>query len=138
MEVARLAKVSQAKVSRMLALARERGIVQISVAEYEPRDEALEQQIRKRFGLDTVAAIRIGEGSAAENARSMLGHFGAPVVSSLIPKRGVVAVAGGRSMRDLVDMLPDDQGRRVTVVQAMGSIDSTVGPVDAVELARTI
>jgi DNA-binding transcriptional regulator LsrR (DeoR family) len=138
MEVARLAKVSQAKVSRLLALARERGIVQIRVAEYEPRDTQLEQEIQKRFGLDLVAAIKIHDGSATENARSMLGHFGAPIVGSLIPKRGVIAIAGGRAMRDLVHVLPEDLERRVTVVQAMGSIDSSVGPVDAVELARTI
>ena len=35
-EVARFAKVSQAKVSRLLTVARERGIVRISVADYEP------------------------------------------------------------------------------------------------------
>ena len=41
-EVAKFAKVSQAKVSRLLALARERGIVRISVADYEPRRRDLE------------------------------------------------------------------------------------------------
>jgi deoxyribonucleoside regulator len=137
-KVARLAKVSQAKVSRLLALARERGIVQISVAEYEPRDEALERQIRNRYRLDTVAAIKVPTGAGSENARLMLGHFGASIVASLIPKRGVVAIAGGRAMKELVEMLPGDPSRDVSVVQAMGSIDSSVGPVDAVELARTI
>ncbi|MFM1746963.1 MAG: hypothetical protein RLZZ188_629, partial [Verrucomicrobiota bacterium] len=42
LEVARLAKVSQAKVSRLLALARERGIVRITVADYDPRHPELE------------------------------------------------------------------------------------------------
>ena len=137
-DVARLAKVSQAKVSRLLALARERGIVRITVAEYEPRDEAAELQIRKRYGLETVAAIRVNDGSSLEQRRSMLGHFGAPVVAALFPRSSVVAIAGGRAMRELVQMLPADVDRRLTVVQAMGSIDSSVGPVDAVELARTI
>jgi DNA-binding transcriptional regulator LsrR (DeoR family) len=137
-EVARLAKVSQAKVSRLLALARDRGIVRISVEEYEPREEEQEEQICMRFGLDSVAVIKINDEAATENARYMLGHFGAPIVGSLIPRRGVVAIAGGRAMRELVQMLPEDQERGVTVVQAMGSIDSSVGPVDAVELARII
>src|SRR5688572_24255161 len=43
-EVARFVNVSQSKVSRLLAQARERGIVRISVAEYEPRHSALEQR----------------------------------------------------------------------------------------------
>jgi len=122
----------------LLALARERGIVRISVAEYEPRDGVLERQIRKRFGLDAVAVIKVHDRSEMENARSMLGHFGAPFVASLLPKGGVVAVAGGRAMRELVESLSEDQDRRLTVVQAMGSIDSSVGPVDAVELARSM
>ncbi|MHA3771362.1 sugar-binding transcriptional regulator [Verrucomicrobiota bacterium sgz303538] len=137
-EVARFAKVSQAKVSRLLALARERGIVRISVAEYEPRDHALEEQIRKTFGLDAVAAIKTTDSAATENTRLMVGHFGAPFVASLIPAGSVVAIAGGRAIRELVQVLPEDQGRRLTVVQAMGSIDSSVGPVDAMELGRTI
>jgi DNA-binding transcriptional regulator LsrR (DeoR family) len=98
----------------------------------------LERQIRKRFGLDAVAVIKVHDRSEMENARSMLGHFGAPFVASLLPKGGVVAVAGGRAMRELVESLSEDQERRLTVVQAMGSIDSSVGPVDAVELARSM
>src|SRR5688572_14653473 len=50
-EVARFAKVSQAKVSRLLALAKERGIVRITVADYEPRRRELEAQLIARFGL---------------------------------------------------------------------------------------
>lgn len=88
--------------------------------------------------MDTVAAIKVHGGAGVENTRSMVGHFGAPIVASLIPKKAVVAIAGGRAMCDLVQMLPEDRDRRPTVVQAMGSIDSIVGPVDAVELARTI
>lgn len=137
-EVARFVKVSQAKVSRLLALARERGIVKITVAEYEPRDGTLEHQVRKAFGLDTVAVIKVQDRAATEHTRSMVGHFGAPLVAPLLPKNGIIAVAGGRAMRELVQMLPGDPERRLKVVQAMGSIDSSVGPVDAVELARAI
>ncbi|MBP7977695.1 MAG: hypothetical protein KA122_12815, partial [Verrucomicrobia bacterium] len=57
-EVARLAKVSQAKVSRLLAAARERGIVHISVAEYKPHNKKLEHALRREFGFRTVAVIK--------------------------------------------------------------------------------
>jgi DNA-binding transcriptional regulator LsrR (DeoR family) len=36
-EVTKFAKVSPAKVSRLLSLAKERGIVRITVADYDPR-----------------------------------------------------------------------------------------------------
>lgn len=137
-EVARFVKVSQAKISRLLALARERGIVRISVAEYEPRNEPLEQQIRQRFRLHSVAVIKTVERATVEDARRLVGHFGAPFVASLIQVNSVVAIAGGRTIRELVQYLQEDRKPRLTVVQAMGSIDSTVGPVDALELGHTL
>jgi deoxyribonucleoside regulator len=137
-EVAKLVKVSQAKVSRLLALARERGIVRISVAEYEPRNRLLERTLCKGTGLASAAVVKTVEGVSAEDARRTVAHFGAAFVASLIPQDSVVAVAGGRTMRELVLHLPEDRDRRVTVVQAMGSVDSTIGPVDALELGRAI
>ena len=137
-EVARFVKVSQAKVSRLLATARERGIVRISVAEYEPRNHALEEQLCKQFGLEAVAVIKILEEATAEDARRAVGHFGAPFVAGLLPPKSVVAIAGGRTIRELVQLLPEDKTRHLVVVQAMGSIDSTIGPEDALELGRML
>lgn len=137
-EVAQFVRVSQAKVSRLLAMARERGIVRISVAEYEPRDPALEQRLQKQFKFSAVAVIKTVEAATVDEARRALAHFGAAFVSSLIPPRSTVAIAGGRTMRELVQSLPLDAERRVTAVQAMGSVDSNVGPVDAFELGRSM
>jgi DNA-binding transcriptional regulator LsrR (DeoR family) len=137
-EVARLVKVSQAKVSRLLALARERGIVRISVAEYEPRNTCIERELAKKLRLNSAAVIKTIEGATGEDARRAVAHFGSSFVSSLVPRDSVVAIAGGRTMRELVQHLPEDRERRVTVVQAMGSVDSSVGPVDALELGRAM
>ena len=137
-EVAKLVKVSQAKISRLLALARERGIVRISVAEYEPRHASLEQRLRQGFGLHSVAVIKVVERATVEDARRLIGHFGSPFVASLIPANCTVAIAGGRTMRELVQHLPEGKKQNLAVVQAMGSIDSTVGPVDAFELGRAM
>lgn len=137
-EVAQFVKVSQAKVSRLLAAARARGIVRISVAQYEPRNQALEQALRKRFGLDAVAVIKTPDGASAEDERRAVGHFGAPFVAALLSARSVVAIAGGRTIREVVQLLPEDKSRHLTVVQAMGSIDSTIGPEDALETGRIL
>jgi hypothetical protein len=74
-DVAKFVKVSQAKVSRLLALARERGIVRITVADYEPRHTELEAQIRSRLGLSTVVVIKAFEGLAESDLRKAVGHF---------------------------------------------------------------
>ena len=50
-EIARLAGVSQAKVSRLLTEARNRGIIRISVEPFLPRQEDLEAQLIEKLSL---------------------------------------------------------------------------------------
>ena len=137
-EVARFSKVSQAKVSRLLALAKERGIVRITVADYDPRRRDLEDQVRSRFGLETVAVIKATGGLEGEDLRRAVGHFGAPVVDALIAPHQTVALAGGRTIHELVHHLPATRSKSLTVVQAMGSVDSTINGFDAQEVGRVV
>jgi deoxyribonucleoside regulator len=137
-EVARFVKVSQAKVSRLLAMARERGIVRITVADYEPRRRELELEIRERFGLSTVIVIKAIDGLAPADLRSAVGHFGATMLESLIHPKDIVALAGGRTIFELVSHLPEPRNKALTIVQAMGSVDSTVSAFDAQEVGRVM
>lgn len=137
-EIARLVKVSQSKVSRLLAMARERGIVRISVAEYVSRDEGLEKELCGRLGLRWAAVIKTVEGVGREDVRRAVAHFGAPAVADVLQTRNVIAVAGGRTMREMVDHLPKMERKEAAVVQAMGSIDAAAGPLDALELGRVL
>ena len=137
-EVADLVRVSQTKISRLLAVALERGIVRISVDHYNPRLPALEDQLCAKFELPSAAVIKTARHATPEAARQTVGHFGAPYVASLFPQTGVVALGGGRSVADVIQRFRRSDGRRLTVVQAMGSIDSNISPVDALELGRTL
>jgi deoxyribonucleoside regulator len=137
-EVAKFVKVSQAQVSRLLALARERGLVQISVAEYEPRNSALEKQLQERFDFSSVVVIKTIEGLSPEDLRRTVAHFAGPLIAPLIPRDSIVAVAGGRTMREVAQWLPEEKEHRLTIVQAMGNIDSNLVPADASELGRMI
>lgn len=137
-EVARFAKVSQAKVSRLLALARERGIVRISVSDYDPRRRELEDQLCQRLGLSLAVVIKASGGLEATDLRRAIGHFAAPVVDELIAANDVVALAGGRTIHELVHHLPTGRGKALTIVQAMGSVDSTVNAFDAQEVGRVM
>ncbi len=137
-EVARFAKVSQAKVSRLLSLARERGIVCITVADYEPRRRELEDQLCARLGLSLAVVIKASDGLEAGDLRRAIGHFAAPLVEELIAPKDVVALAGGRTIHELVHHLPTGRGKALTIVQAMGSVDSTVNAFDAQEVGRVM
>lgn len=136
-EVARLVRVSQTKISRLLAIAQERGIVRVSVEQYHARNDRLEQQLCRRFQLGAAAVVKTARLVDGDSARQTVGHFGAPFVAGLLPDTGVIAVGGGRSVAEVVLRFRPG-ARRLTVVQAMGSIDSNISPVDALELGRAI
>ena len=140
-EVAKFAKVSQAKISRLLALARERGIVRITVADYEPRRTELETSLRARLGLKSVAVIKSNgnpSGGDNEDLRRAVGHFGAAAVNEIIQPRDIVAVAGGRTIHELAHHFPLLRTKSLTVVQAMGSVASNVSVYDAQEIGRVV
>ncbi len=137
-EVAKFAKVSQAKVSRLLALARERGIVRITVADYEPRHTELEAQIRARFGLETVVVIKTLEGLTSTDLRQAVGRFASEALNAAIKPGDIVALAGGRTIHELVQHLPEPRNKALTVVQAMGSVDSNISAFDAQEVGRVL
>src|SRR4051812_36851764 len=128
-EVANLVRVSQTKISRLLAAAQERGIVRISVEQYQARNEKLEHELCSRFGLKSAAVVRVAKNGSETTARQTVGHFGAPYVASLIPSTGIVALGGGRSVAEVVHRFRRGGSRRLTVVQAMGSIDSNISSV---------
>lgn len=136
-EVARFARVSQAKVSRLLALAKERGIVRITVADYEPRRRELEDQLRARLHLGAVV-IKADQGLEGTDVRRAVGHFGAEAVNELIQPHDVVALAGGRTIHELVNHLPANGNKSLTVVQAMGSVDASISVFDAQEVGRVM
>ena len=137
-QIGKLVNVSQSKVSRMLALARERGLVRVTVPEYEPRHSSLERQLCTELGIEAVV-IRSAAGLRIQDLRQTLGYFAAPAVARAIRPRQTIAVAGGRTLHLLVEhMKPAEPADGLTVVQAMGNIDSSPGAYDAVELGRTL
>jgi DNA-binding transcriptional regulator LsrR (DeoR family) len=101
-EIGKFVNVSQAKVSRMLALARERGLVRITVPEYDPRNVALEEDLKRTLGVESVV-IRSVPGLRIKDLRQTTGYFAAAVVAGWIKPMGIVALAGGRTLQALVE-----------------------------------
>lgn len=137
-EVAKRVNVSQAKVSRLLALAREEGIVQITVVDYDPRESSLEQKLRKKYSLKNVIVVRTVPDLAPEHVRNSVAHFSAPHVMSWLKKHTTIAIAGGRSLAELIHKMTSPEQIEIRIVQAMGNIDSQIEAVDAIELGRVL
>ena len=97
--VARLANVSQAKVSRLLAQARQRGLVRITVAEYDPRDHELESRLEGRLGLRQAVVVKTAKGLNALELRQSVTHFAAPGWRRGFRPTGMCGDPGGRTMQ---------------------------------------
>jgi len=137
-EIASIRGVSRSTVSRLLTTARERGIVRISVDEFDPRDRELEGRLVARFGLRQAIVIRETGGTPA-SARRAVGYFAAPELADWIGGHRLVGLAGGRTLGELVHHLePRAPGAGPAFVQLMGTIGSSPGRIDASELSRTL
>jgi deoxyribonucleoside regulator len=137
-EIARLTGISQAKVSRMLQEAREKGMVEIRVVDYNPRNCQLEEALVAKYGLAEAAVIK-----AIRNPQKILhykniGYFAAPVIDKLIRANSIVCVAAGRHIAYVVQELKPRRLTGVSVLQTMGSVWPTSNEYDAIEICRKL
>ena len=137
-EVSKYVNVSQAHVSRLLALAQESGIVRISVEEYDPRDSEAEDALKKRFKLKAAVVVKSYPNMPPVNLRLAVGRFAVQSVVGLLPANATVAVSGGRTLRDLIVQITPESRPLKAVLQAMGNLDSNITPVDSQELGRLL
>jgi deoxyribonucleoside regulator len=137
-EIANIYGISRSTVSRMLTAARERGIVRISVDEFDPRDRELEDRLKERLGLRNAIVVR-ATGSSPANIRRAVGYFAAPYVAEWISDKRLVGVAGGRTLAELVYHIDArERGEGPTFVQVLGTIGSNPGWIDASEQSRAL
>jgi deoxyribonucleoside regulator len=137
-EIADVLGLSRSKVSRVLTAARELGVVRISVDEHDPRERELEARLRDRFGLRAALVVRT-TGAATESVRRTIGYFAAADASALVRPATVIGVAGGRTLRALVEeMRPVSPVGGLSVAQLMGNIGPSASQIDALELSRTL
>lgn len=137
-EVANICGVSRSTVSRLLTTARERGIVRISVDDFDPQDRDLERRLVERLGLRQAIVVR-EMGGTPTSIRRAVGYFAAPILAEWIGERRLVGLAGGRTLGELVhNIAPRTRSAGPAFVQLMGTIGSSPGRIDASELSRTL
>ena len=138
-EIARLAHTSQAKVCRLLRLAREQGMVQISVVEYESREAQLEKELCAAFSLRHATVIRNLPSVGKAGLSAHVGYFGASALAEMIQPGQIIGLTGSRTLSELVRYVGsfcNPKGLRV--VQLMGSIGVNINEHDASEVSRKV
>ncbi|SPT52991.1 Deoxyribonucleoside regulator [Actinomyces bovis] len=125
--IARHLGTSRSTVSRLLARAREEGIVRITLAEPGGRG-SLESELREAFGVD-VRIVPVREGTTEIHRLEQVAAVAARRLIELAPTDGVIGTAWGTTMSEVCAALPANAVPGLTVVQLNGASDPDgVGP----------
>ena len=138
-EIGSLLRLTRWKVGRLLAKAREDGVVRIEIVHPSARRSALERKLRERFGL-TDAVVAPGGGADAGEA-AVLGRVAraaADYLHALRPVPRVLGVSWGRTLDAVATRLPDGWATGVHVVQINGAVGPERGGSTAASTAVMI
>ncbi|RQP13155.1 MAG: sugar-binding transcriptional regulator [Microbacteriaceae bacterium] len=135
-EIGALLGISRWKAGRLLAQAREQGIVRIEIVHPRARRLAIERALRERFGLADAVVVPTPENEVGVQGR--VAQAAADFLTSLRPVPRVLGVSWGRTLTDVADRMPDGWATGVTVVQINGGVSLNRRPGTAATLASTI
>jgi len=119
-EVAQRLGISRASVATYLKRARETGIVSITTSTQLFRDDFLARRMEDAFGLEAVWIVP--DGKEAIDPQAEMPVLAASVFLELIEKGDSIAVAWGKTVYQIADVLPFADLQGATVVQMCGNL----------------
>ena len=120
-EIAKLTKLSHAKVNRLIKQGREMGMVEITIRSQYQALFDLEARFREATGLETVRITP----TASPNPHTILHQVGAAAASLLLERLqdgDTVCITGGKGVSAVVEMMNPEQPFSVEVVPATGCV----------------
>ncbi len=135
-EIAKNFGLSRPKVSRMLKLAREKGIVNITFVPPTGGQTDIDRALKQRFRLDEVVTIPVNNPRNPAQVARDLGSAAAGVLARRVSGSEIISVAWGTTVMALVDALPYKSipMPNASVVQMCGGL----GPIDKLEHSTEI
>jgi DNA-binding transcriptional regulator LsrR (DeoR family) len=134
--IAKRLGVSRSSISRLLALAREQGIVEIIIHYPLLTSLDLEARMRERFGLKEVCILNTGELDHSDrlNRVSLLaGRY----LENILEDGQILAVSWGSTLLELAQNFhPTKRLNNLEIVQLVGAVGSSQIEIDATNLVR--
>lgn len=135
-DIAQMFNMSRSMVSRDLALAREIGIVEISIKDPRQRMPGFRERLLALFPhLKDVVIAPVFNGDA-DVVRANLGRAAAGYLAASLQPGQRLALGCGRTLRAMIDSLPVRRVPDIEIVQAMGNIGHEAHGIDYNEIAR--
>jgi DNA-binding transcriptional regulator LsrR (DeoR family) len=134
-EIAAALGTSRSNVSRMLAAAREQGIVEIRIVDGAARRENLENELKQRYGLHDCQVAAHSPGSTPAQAVAKLSS---QWLLDNIQDGQRLALSWGTALQAMVWSITASQQYDVEVVQLVGGLSSVDAEVTGQELVREL
>ncbi len=130
--------LSRSKVSRLMAQARDSGIVQINVV--APQDLFLdaESQLEERFGLKEALVVEAQPGDSQDLVSRSIGSAAAGYLVRAIGPRSTIGMCWGSTLRYMAASVMPQRYPNAQVVQIIGGLGQPDAEVHATELCRGV
>lgn len=135
-EIGAILRVTRWKVGRLLAQARERGIIRIEIVHPRARRLSLERELTGRFALKD--AIVVPAPLDDVELQSRVAEAAADYLVSLRPIPRLLGVSWGRTLHQVAESLPIGWSTGVNVVQVNGGMSLSKRPGTAASTATMI
>lgn len=135
-EIGAILNITRWKVGRLLAAAREQGIIRIEIIHPKARKVSMEHDLVDRFGLEAAVVVPAEEDPSTLTER--LARAGADYLASMRPRTHVLGVSWGKTLSELAKALPTGWSTPVQVVQVNGGVSRSASPGQAAATATHI
>ncbi len=132
-EIGALIGATRWKVGRLLASARERGIVRIEIVHPRARRLGVERELVARFSL--ADAIVVPTPADSDELAARVSQAAADYLAALRPVPRVLGISWGRTLSDVAEHLAPEWASGVTVVQINGGVTLNRRPGTAANTA---
>lgn len=135
-DIANILGITRSGVSRLIAEAHERGIIEITV-QYPWRSRSLEQELTSTFGLKA-ARVMVREERTYDEMLEGLGKLAAQYLNGILSDEMVIGISWGTALYQMIRQLPERQLAGTDVVQLIGATGSEKTPTDGPMLAQLL
>ncbi|TPQ19201.1 sugar-binding transcriptional regulator [Streptomyces sporangiiformans] len=134
-EVASALGVSRSNVSRILAAAREQGIVEIRINDPAGREVDLEEEVLRTFKL---TACRVAAVRSDEEVLPKVGELAADWLLDMARPGDGISLSWGRTLQAMVRAVHSDRAIPVEVLPLVGGLSSVASEIMGEELVRDL
>ncbi|HLE58820.1 MAG TPA: sugar-binding domain-containing protein [Candidatus Limnocylindria bacterium] len=133
--IAELTGYSVSKISRLLAQARDTGMVHISVQPAAQQLSGTADRVAAALRIED-AHVTPGRSESPAAAARLCAVAAAAWVEDAIPEAGVLGIAGGYTVAAMVDAFPQARRSHLTLVPLVGGWDPSTPHLDINEVTR--